>query len=140
MAIQRLGIRISIDRGRTFTDCVAQIPRREDIVIKLLSVDPSNYNNAPTEGIRHILEIATAQRIARGDLLDLIHIESIRMGTTVATNALLERKGARSALLVTKGFKDLLLIGNQARPKIFDLSAKKPDVLYEKVIEVDVLH
>jgi 5-oxoprolinase (ATP-hydrolysing) len=115
----------------------ASIPGREDIVIKLLSVDPANYSDAPTEGIRRILEIATGESHPRGQLLDLFHIEAIRMGTTVATNALLERKGARSALLITKGFRDLLAIGNQSRPKIFDLTVAKPEVLYERVVEVD---
>jgi 5-oxoprolinase (ATP-hydrolysing) len=137
MAIKPLQIRVSIDRGGTFTDVHAAIPGRDDIIIKLLSVDPANYQDAPTEGIRRVLELATGQPHPRGQLLDLFHIESIRMGTTVATNALLERKGARSALLITKGFKDLLLIGNQSRPNIFDLSAAKPDVLYEHVIEID---
>jgi 5-oxoprolinase (ATP-hydrolysing) len=137
MAIKPLQIRVSIDRGGTFTDVHAAIKGQDDIILKLLSVDPGNYQDAPTEGIRRILEMATGQPHPRGQLLDLFHIESIRMGTTVATNALLERKGARSALLITKGFKDLLLIGNQSRPNIFDLSAAKPDVLYEHVIEID---
>jgi 5-oxoprolinase (ATP-hydrolysing) len=137
MASSPLGIRISIDRGGTFTDVHAAIPSRPDIILKLLSVDPANYNDAPTEGIRRILELATGEPHARGQLLDLRHVESLRMGTTVATNALLERKGARSALLITKGFKDLLLIGNQSRPNIFDLSAAKPDVLYDTVVEID---
>ncbi|KAJ4418241.1 hypothetical protein N0V82_005716 [Gnomoniopsis sp. IMI 355080] len=132
-----LGIRISIDRGGTFTDVHASIPGRDDIILKLLSVDPANYQDAPTEGIRRILELATDTAHPRGQLLDLHHIESIRMGTTVATNALLERKGARSALLITKGFKDLLFIGNQSRPKIFDLTVTRPEVLYEQVVEVD---
>ncbi|KAJ4371203.1 hypothetical protein N0V83_004419 [Neocucurbitaria cava] len=132
-----LNIRISIDRGGTFTDVHASIPGRQDIILKLLSVDPVNYKDAPTEGIRRILELATGKPHPRGQLLDLFHIESIRMGTTVATNALLERKGARSALLITKGFKDLLLIGNQSRPKIFDLSVARPEVLYDQVVEVD---
>ncbi|OAX82315.1 hypothetical protein ACJ72_03337 [Emergomyces africanus] len=130
-------VRISIDRGGTFTDVHASVPGRDDIILKLLSVDPSNYKDAPTEGIRRVLEIATGQKLPRGQLLDLTPIESIRMGTTVATNALLERKGARSALLITKGFKDLLVIGNQSRPNIFDLSVAKPGVLYEKVVEID---
>lgn len=77
------------------------------------------------------------REIPRGEPLDTSKIESIRMGTTVATNALLERKGERIALVVTKGFKDCLEIGNQSRPKIFDLAIRKPDVLYEKVIEID---
>ncbi|PGH05058.1 5-oxoprolinase (ATP-hydrolysing) [Blastomyces parvus] len=130
-------VRISIDRGGTFTDVHASIPGRSDIIFKLLSVDPSNYKDAPTEGIRRVLEIATGKKLPRGQQLDLTPIESLRMGTTVATNALLERKGARSALLISKGFKDLLVIGNQSRPKIFDLSVAKPSVLYEKVVEVD---
>ncbi|OJD12485.1 hypothetical protein AJ78_06925 [Emergomyces pasteurianus Ep9510] len=130
-------VRISIDRGGTFTDVHASVPGREDIILKLLSVDPSNYKDAPTEGIRRVLEIATGKKLPRGQLLDLTPIESLRMGTTVATNALLERKGARSALLITKGFKDILVIGNQSRPNIFDLSVAKPGVLYEKVVEVD---
>ncbi|EOO01228.1 putative 5-oxoprolinase protein [Phaeoacremonium minimum UCRPA7] len=137
MTVKSLRIRISIDRGGTFTDVHASIPGREDIILKLLSVDPANYQDAPTEGIRRILELATGRPHPRGELLDLFHIESIRMGTTVATNALLERKGARSALLITKGFKDLLLIGNQSRPNIFDLSVARPEVLYEQVVEVE---
>lgn len=132
-----LGIRISIDRGGTFTDVHASIPGRDDIILKLLSVDPANYQDAPTEGIRRILELATGRPHPRGQLLELFHIESIRMGTTVATNALLERKGARSALLITKGFKDLLFIGNQSRPNIFDLTVARPEVLYEQVVEVE---
>ncbi len=77
------------------------------------------------------------KEIPRGQRLDNSKIESIRMGTTVATNALLERKGQRIAMVVTKGFKDCLEIGNQSRPKIFDLAIRKPDVLYEKVVEID---
>lgn len=130
-------LRISIDRGGTFTDVHASVPGRSDIILKLLSVDPGNYQDAPTEGIRRVLEIATGRTLPRGELLDLTPIESLRMGTTVATNALLERKGARSALLITRGFKDLLVIGNQSRPNIFDLSVSKPDVLSEKVVEID---
>ena len=130
-------IRISIDRGGTFTDVHASVVGRSDIILKLLSVDPANYSDAPTEGIRRVLEIATGRSLPRGQPLDLTPIEALRMGTTVATNALLERKGARSALLITKGFKDLLAIGNQSRPNIFDLSVSKPDVLPEKVVEID---
>jgi 5-oxoprolinase (ATP-hydrolysing) len=137
MTVKSLQIKISIDRGGTFTDVHASVPGRDDIILKLLSVDPANYADAPTEGIRRILELATGQPHPRGQLLDLYHVESIRMGTTVATNALLERKGERTALLITKGFRDLLAIGNQSRPDIFDLSIKRPEVLYEKVVEVD---
>ncbi|RDW85320.1 putative hydantoinase oxoprolinase protein [Coleophoma cylindrospora] len=132
------GIRIAIDRGGTFADFWASIPsRKEDVVFKLLSVCPDQYEDAPTEGVRRILELATGTSIPRGTPLDLSGVESIRMGTTVATNALLERKGERVALLITKGFVDLLVIGNQARPNLFDLSVKRLDKLYEKVIEVD---
>ena len=109
----------------------------DDIIIKLLSEDPSNYKDAPLEGIRRLLSKFTGKEIPRGEPLDTSKIESIRMGTTVATNALLERKGERIAMVVTKGFKDCLEIGNQSRPKIFDLAIQKPEVLYEKVIEID---
>ena len=110
---------------------------QDDIIIKLLSEDPSNYDDAPLEGIRRLLSKFTGKEVRRGEPLDTSKIESIRMGTTVATNALLERKGERIAMIVTKGFKDCLEIGNQSRPKIFDLAIRKPDVLYEKVIEID---
>ncbi|KAL4990423.1 Hydantoinase B/oxoprolinase-domain-containing protein [Aspergillus falconensis] len=132
------GIRIAIDRGGTFTDCWAEVPgRKEHIVFKILSVCPDEYNDAPTECIRQVLEIASGTSIPKGSLLDLEPIESIRMGTTVATNALLERKGDRVAFLVTKGFRDILLIGNQTRPNLFDLSVRRLEQLYETVIEVD---
>lgn len=134
---QSLGVRVSIDRGGTFTDIHALIPGRDDIILKVLSVDPANYKDAPTEGIRRVLELATGKPHPRGIPLDLHHIERIRMGTTVGTNALLERKGARSALFITKGFKDLLKIGTQSRPKIFDLTVSKPELLYQSVVEVD---
>ncbi|KAK7413372.1 hypothetical protein QQX98_007749 [Neonectria punicea] len=137
MAVKSHRIRISIDRGGTFTDVHAAIPGRDDIILKLLSVDPANYKDAPTEGIRRILELVTDQQLPRGQLLDLFHVESIRMGTTVATNALLERKGERVALVTTKGFRDLLAIGNQSRPNIFDLSVSRPEVLFESVVEID---
>ncbi|KAI1639170.1 hydantoinase [Biscogniauxia mediterranea] len=137
-SISQEGIRIAIDRGGTFCDFWAHIPgNNDDIVFKLLSVSPDEYEDAPTEGIRQILEKATGKSIPRGTPLDLTPVESIRMGTTVATNALLERKGERTALLITKGFRDLLVIGNQSRPKLFDLSVRKLDKLYETVVEVD---
>ncbi|KAF5136832.1 5-oxoprolinase [Metarhizium anisopliae] len=137
MTVKSLGIRVSIDRGGTFTDVHAAIPQQKDIILKLLSVDPANYQDAPTEGIRRILELVTDQKLPRGEPLDLFHFESIRMGTTVATNALLERKGEKVALLTTKGFRDLLAIGNQSRPNIFDLSVSRPEVLFDQVVEVD---
>ncbi|KAL7629519.1 hypothetical protein AAE478_001040 [Parahypoxylon ruwenzoriense] len=132
-------IDIFIDRGGTFTDCIG-IPRggdKGDIVVKLLSVDPANYEDAPTEGIRRILEAFTGRSHPRDVKLNSDCIGVIRMGTTVATNALLERKGERSALLITEGFRDALEIGYQARPKLFDLAVNKPDVLYSEVVEVE---
>lgn len=129
--------RFSIDRGGTFTDIYAEVPGEPGYrVIKLLSEDPQNYADAPREGIRRILTEMGACR-ADGDCVSADPIEWIRMGTTVATNALLERKGARCALLVTRGFGDILQIGNQDRPHIFDLEIRKPELLYETVIEID---
>ncbi|KAF2088959.1 5-oxoprolinase [Saccharata proteae CBS 121410] len=132
-------IDVFIDRGGTFTDCIG-IPQSKDsepIVIKLLSVDPANYGDAPTEGIRRILESFSGKSLPRNEKLDHSQIGVIRMGTTVATNALLERKGERSALLITEGFKDTLNIGWQSRPKLFDLAVKKPEVLSSKIVEVE---
>ena len=148
--------RFAIDRGGTFTDVFATIeaddaaaadaadesrPRRQppprEVVVKLLSEDPSNYPDAPREGIRRVLEGATGIRHPRDRPLDTSRIAAIRMGTTVATNALLERRGERCALLTTRGFRDLLRIGNQARPNIFDLRVRTPGVLPEEFVEVD---
>jgi 5-oxoprolinase (ATP-hydrolysing) len=129
--------RFSIDRGGTFTDVYAEVPGESGFrVVKLLSEDPQNYPDAPREGIRRILEAVTGETFQK-DSFSAEKIEWIRMGTTVATNALLERKGAETVLLTTKGFRDLLQIGNQSRPKIFDLEISKLDLLYEEVIEVD---
>ncbi len=130
------GIRIAIDRGGTFTDCVGNVGG-EDVVIKLLSEDPANYDDAPLEGIRRIMSHFLKRDIPRGEPLDTSEIDSIRMGTTVATNALLERKGEKIALVTTSGFRDCLVIGNQSRPRIFDLAIRKPDVLYTQVVEID---
>lgn len=127
----------AIDRGGTFTDVFAKCPSGKITVMKLLSEDPKNYPDAPTEGIRRILEAETKRRFPPGEKIDTADIDWIRMGTTVATNALLERKGERMALLVTKGFRDVLFIGNQTRPKLFDLAIVKPEMLYEQVVEVD---
>lgn len=129
--------RFAIDRGGTFTDIYAKCPNGKVRTLKLLSVDPSNYDDAPKEGIRRILQDELSVSIPKTDKISCSAIEWIRMGTTVATNALLERKGERIALVITKGFKDLLYIGNQARPKIFDLKVSTPEVLYEEVIEID---
>lgn len=130
-------LRFSIDRGGTFTDVYAEVPGEPGFrVIKLLSEDPLNYPDAPREGIRRILEEVTGKPVPKAQF-DAGQIEWIRMGTTVATNALLERKGAPSALVVTRGFGDILQIGNQDRPKIFDLEIKKPELLYHTVVEAD---
>ncbi|KAL6786052.1 hypothetical protein ACKKBG_A01200 [Auxenochlorella protothecoides x Auxenochlorella symbiontica] len=133
--------RFSIDRGGTFTDVFAEFVDAEgnpgQRVLKLLSEDPANYPDAPREGIRRILEAETGIPHPRSSPVDTSRITSIRMGTTVATNALLERKGERTALVVTRGFRDLLHIGNQSRPEIFDLEISAPDVLYETVVECD---
>lgn len=132
------GIRIAIDRGGTFTDAWADIPgRKSRLIFKILSVSPGEYDDAPTECIRHILEVATGKEIPKSTPIDLEPIESIRMGTTVATNALLERKGERVSFLVKKGFRDALTIGNQTWPNLFDLSVRRLEQLYETVIEID---
>lgn len=133
-------IRIAIDRGGTFTDVIANPGSgkpEDDLVIKLLSVDPKNYKDAPLEGIRRVLEKFENKSIPRNVPLDISNVASIRMGTTLATNCALERTGERCALLITKGFKDALLIGDQTRPDIFDLNIKKCKPLYEIVAEVD---
>merc|ERR1719410_2752317 len=130
----------AIDRGGTFTDVYCEIEEDKNgtryRVLKLLSEDPENYADAPTEGIRRLLEEETGDVHPRDKRLDTSKIKAIKMGTTVCTNALLERKGERMALAITKGLKDVLKIGNQARPDIFDLEVKLPDVLYEEVIEI----
>jgi 5-oxoprolinase (ATP-hydrolysing) len=121
--------RFSIDRGGTFTDIYAETPKGPR-VLKLLSENPDHYPDAPLEGIQRIIHEVTGRKSVHS-------IEWIRMGTTVATNALLERKGAPSALVITKGFGDSLQIGKQNRPRIFDLKIVKPEPLYERVIEID---
>ncbi|VDM53501.1 unnamed protein product [Angiostrongylus costaricensis] len=131
------GYGFAIDRGGTFTDVCVFRPDGTTSVLKVLSEDPVNYSDAPTEAIRQVLEQETGVRIPRGCPLPTDRISWIRMGTTIATNSLLERKGERIALIITKGFKNLLFIGNQTRPRIFDFDIKIPPVLYEEVIEVD---
>jgi len=137
MVVKDEKFRFAIDRGGTFTDVYALCPGDKVRVMKLLSVDPANYPDAPREGIRRILESETGVKMPQDQPIDTSKIDWIRMGTTVATNALLERKGEKMALVVTKGFKDVLFIGNQARPKLFDLEIVCPEVLYEEVVEVE---
>ncbi len=119
-----------IDRGGTFTDIVAKKPDGQIIIDKLLSENSDAYKDAAVEGIRRILELK------KDDKIPTDIISSVKMGTTVATNALLERKGDRTLLLITKGFGDLLRIGYQNRPLLFDLNIKLPELLYERVVEV----
>lgn len=116
---------------------LALSPGKPDYYFKLLSVDPGNYPDATIEGIRRVLSHFRGCDIPRGEPLDTRDVAVIRMGTTVATNALLERKGSKCALLITKGFGDLMIIGDQSRPNLFDLNVRKPGELYEKVIEID---
>uniref|UniRef100_T1J869 5-oxoprolinase n=1 Tax=Strigamia maritima TaxID=126957 RepID=T1J869_STRMM len=127
----------AIDRGGTFTDIYARCPGNKIRVMKLLSVDPANYDDAPREGIRRILEEETGVKMSPDKPIDVSSVYWIRMGTTVATNALLERKGEPIALVITKGLRDLLYIGNQARPRIFDIEIVCPEVLYSDIIEVE---
>ena len=117
-----------IDRGGTFTDIVALDPKGALHTHKLLSDNPERYEDAAVEGIR--------QLIGQRDLPPG-SIAAVKMGTTVATNALLERKGAPTLLMITRGFRDLLLIGYQTRPRLFDLEIKRPDLLYAEVAELD---
>jgi 5-oxoprolinase (ATP-hydrolysing) len=120
-----------IDRGGTFTDIVARQPNGQIRIHKLLSENPNHYADAPLQGIRDLMGIASDQPIPAEQ------IAVVKMGTTVATNALLERKGDRTLLLITKGFRDALRIGYQNRPNLFALQIQRPDLLYEKVIEVE---
>jgi len=120
-----------IDRGGTFTDVIGRRPDGALVTHKLLSDNPEAYRDAAVEGIRRLLDVA------RGAPIPGARIGAVKMGTTVATNALLERKGDRTLLLITKGFRDALRIGYQARPKIFAKHIVKPDMLYERVAEVD---
>jgi len=120
-----------IDRGGTFTDVVARLPDGSLVAHKLLSENPTRYEDACLQGIRDILQLKPSEPFPFSD------IESVKMGTTVATNALLERRGARTVLVITKGFRDLLRIGYQARPRLFDRHIVLPELLYERVIEAD---
>lgn len=120
-----------IDRGGTFTDIVARSPDGAIRTHKLLSEAPERYRDAALQGIRDILGVAAAGPIPTAA------IAAVKMGTTVATNALLERRGERTALVVNKGFADILRIGYQNRPNIFARNIRLPAMLYDRVIEVD---
>lgn len=134
---QAMKFEFSIDRGGTFTDVYAKCPNGKVVITKLLSNDPDNYKDAPSEAIRRIIGDYRGKPFQKDELIDGTVIKCIRMGTTVATNALLERKGERFALVITEGFRDLLFIGDQSRPDIFDLKALKPEVLYDEVVEAE---
>lgn len=120
-----------IDRGGTFTDVIARDPQGQLLAHKLLSENPEAYQDAAIQGIRVLLGVK------QGDAMPSHRIGEVKMGTTVATNALLERKGDRTILLITKGFRDALKIAYQARPDIFAKEIILPEQLYERVIEVD---
>src|SRR5437868_9559450 len=120
-----------IDRGGTFTDVVGRRPDGTLVAHKLLSENPEAYRDAAVQGIRDLLSLSKDAPIPRGA------IGAVKMGTTVATNALLERKGERTLLVTTKGFRDALEIGYQARPKIFARNIIKPEQLYSEVVEID---
>nr|AIA15483.1 Hydantoinase/oxoprolinase [uncultured bacterium] len=120
-----------IDRGGTFTDVIGRRPDGALVTHKLLSENPEAYKDAAVHGIRTLLGLSAGADIPAG------RIGAIKMGTTVATNALLERKGEPTLLVTTRGFRDALRIGYQARPKIFAKHIIKPDVLFDRVIEVD---
>ncbi len=119
-----------VDRGGTFTDIVAKKPAGDLVTYKLLSDNPEQYPDAALAGIRHLLGIAADQPIPTEQ------IAAVKMGTTVATNALLERKGDETVLFITAGFQDALHIGYQARPQLFNRHIVKPELLYGRVEEV----
>ncbi|MFG1343701.1 hydantoinase B/oxoprolinase family protein [Xanthobacter autotrophicus DSM 431] len=120
-----------IDRGGTFTDIVGKHPDGSLVAHKVLSENPEAYRDAAVHGIREILGLKAGAAIPAG------LVSAVKMGTTVATNALLERKGDRTLLVTTRGFRDALKIGYQARPKIFAKKIVLPDMLFERVLEVD---
>ncbi len=120
-----------IDRGGTFTDIVARKPDGTLSAHKLLSDNPEQYTDAAVAGIRYFLGLSEAE------LIPAEQVSAVKMGTTVATNALLERKGERTALVTTRGFRDALQIGYQNRPRLFDRHIRQPELLYQAVIEAD---
>ena len=120
-----------IDRGGTFTDVVARQPDGTLVAHKLLSENPEAYRDAAVQGIRELMGLLPEESIAPGS------VDTVKMGTTVATNALLERKGEPTLLLITRGFRDALEIGYQARADIFAKEIIKPELLYSAVAEID---
>jgi len=120
-----------IDRGGTFTDVVARAPDGRVLTHKLLSENPRQYQDAAIQGIRELLGIGPEQP------LPAAQIGAVKMGTTVATNALLERQGDPTLLVTTRGFGDALRIGYQTRPDLFTLDIELPEMLYREVLEVD---
>ena len=127
----RRGWQFWIDRGGTFTDIVARAPDGALTAHKLLSENPGRYRDAAVAGIRQVLGLAADAPIPPG------LVEAVKMGTTVATNALLERKGERTVFFVTRGFRDVLRIAYQNRPQIFARRIVLPEMLYGAVREVD---
>ena len=118
-----------IDRGGTFTDVIGRSPDESLHTLKLLSENAAQYDDAAVEGIRRLLDLKP------GELISPALVSCVKMGTTVATNALLERKGERTLLVITRGFRDALRIATQARPRLFDRHIVLPEMLYERVIE-----
>src|SRR6266571_2391446 len=128
---QQSGWQFWIDRGGTFTDVVARRPDGTLVTHKLLSENPERYPDAAVAGIRHLLEVAADEPIPAD------RIEAVRLGTTIATNALLQRTGEPTVLVITRGFRDALRIGYQNRPRLFDRKIELPELLYSRAIEAD---
>jgi len=120
-----------IDRGGTFTDVVGKRPDGRLVTHKLLSENPEQYRDAAVAGIRHLLGLAA------GEPVTAAQVECVKMGTTVATNALLERRGEPTLLVTTRGFRDALRIAYQDRPRLFDRHIRLPELLYSRVVEAE---
>src|SRR6202790_843104 len=120
-----------VDRGGTFTDIVGYAPDGGLHTEKLLSENPSQYPDAAVEGVRRLLKLAP------GEAITAERVACVKMGTTVATNALLERRGERTLLVITRGFRHALRIATQARPRLFDRRIVLPELLYERVVEAN---
>src|SRR6185312_6516342 len=131
VAMSPAGWQFWIDRGGTFTDIVARAPDGSLRTQKLLSESPDQYPDAAVEGIRRILGLQG------GAPLPSAAIAAVKMGTTVATNALLERRGVRTLLAITAGFADAMRIGYQNRPRLFDRHIVLPELLYERAVEIE---